>query len=370
MSYLGESIPKLGFGLMRLPKLEDGTDDVEQVKQMVDAFLDAGLTYFDTARAYGSSEATIKAALVDRYPRESYQLATKNAAWIGEKTAEEAKADFDVSLETTGAGYFDFYLIHNVGNNRTKVFDDFGMWDFVKQLKAEGKVKHIGFSLHDTADELERIIGLHPEMEFVQLQINYADWENEAIQSRKCYEVARKHGLPVIIMEPVRGGTLADPPAVVADVLNGSGSNMTPVEWALRFVWGLEGTITTLSGMSSLEQMRQNIATYQAFKPLTEAERSTLEKAQRALADAIAVPCTSCKYCMKECPMNINIAGIFDAVNRGAQFGNDRAKRTYKMNVQSYGKASDCIHCGQCEDACPQHIAVMDELEKAAELFE
>lgn len=373
MTYLGEDIAKLGFGLMRLPKVktEDGeTDDIPQIKQMVDDFIAAGGTYFDTARAYGTSEAVTKEVLVDRYPRESYQLATKNAAWIGAESEEDAKAMFQTSLDTTGAGYFDYYLIHNVGNKRTEYFDKWNLWEFVKELKAEGKVKHIGFSFHDTSDVLEETILQHPEMEFVQLQINYADWENGAIQARECYEVARKHGLPVIIMEPVRGGTLANPPQQVLDILKEGNPNLTPVEWALRFCWDLEGIITVLSGMSTAEQMQQNIKTWKSAEPLTEAEEQTIALAQKALQEAIAVPCTSCRYCTKECPSNINIPGIFDVVNRGAQFGNDTARKTYGFNVAGYGKARECIACGQCEDACPQHIAIIEELAKAAEIFE
>ena len=218
---LGENIKKLGklgFGLMRLPKNGD-VIDVEQTKKMVDLFMDAGFTYFDTAWAYAGSEDAIRQALVERYPRESYQLATKNAAWINCKTKEEAQAQFDMSLKQTGAGYFDFYLLHNLGEARTHYFDDFDMWNWVQEKKAAGLIKHVGFSFHSTPEELEEILKAHPEMEFVQLQINYADWENPAIQSRRCYEVARKYGKPVVIMEPVKGGMLANPPESVQRVL-------------------------------------------------------------------------------------------------------------------------------------------------------
>lgn len=218
---LGENIKKLGklgFGLMRLPKNGD-VIDVEQTKKMVDLFMDAGFTYFDTAWAYAGSEDAIRQALVERYPRESYQLATKNAAWINCKTKEEAQAQFDTSLKQTGAGYFDFYLLHNLGEARTHYFDDFDMWNWVQEKKAAGLIKHVGFSFHSTPEELEEILKAHPEMEFVQLQINYADWENPAIQSRRCYEVARKYGKPVVIMEPVKGGMLANPPESVQRVL-------------------------------------------------------------------------------------------------------------------------------------------------------
>ncbi|MBR4759612.1 MAG: aldo/keto reductase, partial [Lachnospiraceae bacterium] len=206
--YLGESTKKLGFGLMRLPRIEGSDDviDIEQTKEMVDLFMDAGCTYYDTAWIYPGSEEAIKKALVDRYPRESYTLATKNAAWAGCKTREDAIAQFETSLNRTGAGYFDYYLLHNLGQNRTKAFEEFDMWRFAFDMKAEGKIKHVGFSFHSTAEELEEILTAHPEAEFVQLQINYGDWENIDIQSRKVYEVARKHEKPVVIMEPVKGG--------------------------------------------------------------------------------------------------------------------------------------------------------------------
>ena len=227
MAYLGEEIKKLGFGLMRLPMKGDVIDP-EQTKAMVDRFMEEGFTYFDTAWAYAGSEDAIRQALVERYPRESFQLATKNAAWINCKTREEAIAQFDTSLRQTGAGYFDFYLLHNLGEHRTKFFDDFDMWSFVREKKEEGLIRHIGFSFHSTPQELDKILTRHPEMEFVQLQINYGDWENPAIQSRACYEVARKHGKPVIIMEPVKGGMLANPPESVQEIF-GKRSRILPV---------------------------------------------------------------------------------------------------------------------------------------------
>ena len=370
MAYLGEGIPNLGFGLMRLPKFENGDIDIEQTKQMVDEFLAAGCTYFDTARAYGESENAIRQALVERHPRESFQLATKNAAWIGPKSYADARKDFEISLENTGAGYFDFYLIHNTGGPRTKVFDDLEMWDFVKQLKADGRVKHIGFSHHDNAETLEEIIEAHPEMEFVQLQINWADWDNVSMQSRKCHEVARKHGLPVVIMEPVRGGTLANPPEAVGAILQSVRPDWTFAEWALRFVFGVEGLVTCLSGMSSIEQMQQNLATWKAWEPLGDAELDALRQAKDKLDELLDNPCTNCQYCMKACPMDIKIAPTMEALNRTGMYGVDNGKNWYGFQTSAGGKASSCIQCFSCEAACPQHIEIVGKLERAAELFE
>lgn len=368
MSYLGEDIKKLGFGLMRLPQ-KDEKIDIEQTKQMVDAFLSAGFTYFDTAWAYEGSEVAIRQALVERYPRESFQLATKNAAWINCNTREEAIAQFDTSLKQTGAGYFDFYLLHNLGEARTKYFDDFGLWDWVQEKKAAGLIKHVGFSFHSTPEELDEILNKHPEMEFVQLQINYADWENPAIQSRGCYEVARKHGKPVIIMEPVKGGMLATPPDNVKKVLKDTEPDSSYASWAVRFAADLEGVITVLSGMSNIEQMEDNLSYMKDFNGLDEKERNTLKLAQEELNKVPLIPCTTCNYCAKVCPMNIGVSGSFTAMNYLTLYGNEgAAKHQENWLVGKHGKkrASECIKCGKCEQACPQHIAIREELEKVS----
>ena len=403
MSYLGEEIGKLGFGLMRLPQLKEEpaevakeapvevakeasaegakeeTDkkdhtppkfDIEQIKEMVDMFMEAGFTYFDTAWAYEGSEDAIRQALVERYPRDSYQLATKNAAWINCKTAEDAHAQFERSLELTGAGYFDYYLLHNLGETRTKFFDDFDLWNWLAGKKKEGLIKHLGFSFHSTAEELDQLLQEHPDMEFVQLQINYADWESPMVQSRACYEVARKHGKPVIIMEPVKGGMLANPPDPVKAVFKEAEPENSCASWALRFCADLEGVITALSGMSNVEQMQDNLNIMKNFRGLTEEQRLVLARAREELEKIPVIPCTSCQYCAKVCPNNIGISGSFEAMNlvilyEDPEFG----KNKMKWSVDAHGKkrATECIGCGACEEACPQHIAIVEELKKVAQ---
>jgi predicted aldo/keto reductase-like oxidoreductase len=372
MNYLGKDIPKLGFGLMRLPMCGEQID-IEQTKVMVDKFFAAGFTYFDTAYVYnnGKSEEAAKTALVDRYPREKFQFATKLPAWAGAKNADEAKQMFFTSLERTGAGYFDFYLLHNCGAERTKSFDDFGLWDFVLEQREKGLIKHAGFSFHDTAEVLDDILVKHPEMEFVQLQINYADWNSPMIQSAKCFETAKKHGKPVIIMEPVKGGLLAKLMPPVDKILNEANPRSSPSSWAMRFAASLDNVITVLSGMSDIAQMEDNLATMSDFHPLGGAEYAVIEKVRDALDAVENIPCTKCGYCVKGCPQGIAIPGIFEVMNQYLVFGGlEIAKRSYGFCTRSGGTAGKCVECGQCESVCPQHIGIMRELKRAAEAFE
>ena len=375
MAYLGEEIKKLGFGLMRLPKKGEGDNapiDIEQTKAMVDRFLEEGFTYFDTAWAYPGSEDAIRQALVERYPRERFQIATKNAAWIRCEKREDAIGQFETSLKQSRAGYFDFYLLHNLGETRTHFFEDFDLWSYFQEKKKEGLIKHLGFSFHSTPEELEAILSAHPEAEFVQLQINYGDWENPAIQSRGCYEVARKHGKPVIIMEPVKGGMLATPPENVVKVLKDAEPESSPASWAIRFAADLEGVITVLSGMSNMEQMEDNLSAMKGFTHLTDAQRKTLARAREELEKIPLIPCTTCNYCAKVCPKNIGISGSFAALNMLTLYDNMElaaGRENWLVTMQGKARAGECVKCGRCEQACPQHIKIRDELEKVAATF-
>ncbi len=371
MKNLVENSLKLGFGLMRLPRLEDKSPDIEQVKDMVDRFLAAGGRYFDTAYIYGNSESVIGEALCARHPRESYYLASKlNAGAFVCKTAEDAKKQIHESLRRTGAGHLDFYLLHSLEEGNKERYDSFGLWDYMKELKAQGLIRHWGFSFHDSPELLDVLLTEHPDAEFVQLQINWADWEDPNIQSRKCYEVAARHGKPVVVMEPVKGGTLASVPPAVADVFRTADPDASFSSWAIRFAASLPNVMMVLSGMSTTAQMDDNLSYMKEFKPLSEEESQTILAAREALMSVDRIPCTACHYCTPGCPMGIHIPEIFNVMNLYKMY-NNLAKARSEYNWRPGGeKASACIGCGQCEDACPQHLPVISLLKEVAETLE
>ena len=360
---------KLGFGLMRLPKTNEAID-VPQVCEMVDHFLAAGFTYFDTAYVYDGSEVAAKAALVDRHPRASYTLETK--LHVGKcANAEEARKELETSLARTGAGYFDYYLLHALMANNVDKYEEFGLWDFVRELKANGTIRHYGFSFHDSPELLDKLLTEHPDVDFVQLQINYADWENPEVQSRACYEVARKHGKQVVIMEPVKGGALANPPEQVKALFDAAKPGASYASWALRFAASLDGVLAVLSGMSNLEQVDDNLATMSDFQPLNDAEQKVIQQAQHILGNSAAIACTACHYCTAGCPKKIAIPEIFAAANKQLANGQKaEAAAAYAAATAEGGKASACIHCKQCERICPQHLPITDLLGRCAAMFE
>lgn len=369
--YLGSDIKKLGFGLMRLP-MNGEEIDMEQVKKMADLFMAKGFTYFDTAYVYigGKSEVALKEAVVDRYPRDSFQCATKLPLW-DLKDAADMERVFQESLDRAGLTYYDFYLLHALGKDSAKKAEELDAWGFLKKLKEQGRAKHIGFSFHDSAEVLEDILQKHPEAEFVQLQINYADWDSENVQSRKCYEVARRHGKSVIIMEPVKGGALATMTPEVQDIFKKADPSASVASWAVRFAASLDGLVTVLSGMSNLEQMEDNLSYMADFKPLDEQERGVVNQVVEVLNSMPTIPCTACKYCVDGCPQKINIPGVFQAMNQLTLYGDKgRAQGQYKHAVGEGGKASGCVQCGSCQNHCPQHLEIIELLKDAAAKLE
>lgn len=362
---------KLGFGLMRLPRNQDSSIDVELTKKMVDRFLQAGMRYFDTAWAYEGSEDAIRQALCERYPRESFFLVDKLNA-MAAKDEAEAREEIDVSLKRAGVSYFDLYFLHAIQDGKNAdIYDQYHLWDYVKQLKAEGKIHHIGFSFHGTPDLLENLLKAHPEVELVQLQINYADWENPKVQSAANLAVCQKHHIPVTIMEPVKGGLLANPPKAIRDLFQKEEPEMSYASWAIRFAASQEGVLTILSGMSSLEQMDDNLSYMKDFRPLNVHEQAVIRQARNILAEADQIACTGCHYCMPGCPVGMRIPDIFTAMNMYKMYGNlEQAKQRYQRAVKDGSPASACLQCGQCEGACPQKLSIISYLEEAARVLE
>ena len=359
---------------MRLPLLDANDQqsiDLEQFTQMVDAFIEGGGTYFDTAFVYheGASEKALGEALVKRYPRDAYTVATKCLAWASPH-AEEAKSNLGTSLERMGLDYVDFYLLHNVGGERTAKFDEYGMWDFARQKKEEGLIRNVGFSMHDGADTLDELLAVHPDMDFVQLQVTYLDWDDPVIEARRCMEVAQRHNVPVVIMEPARGGRLVELPDRVAEVLRAANPEASLASWAYRFCYNMPNVLTVLAGMSTLEQVRQNVADYRASRPFSPDEQRAFDQAAEILRGMASIPCTNCRYCVKDCPQSVAIPAILGLLNLELMTEN----RSFAKSLYSWqavpGRASDCSACGACEAMCPQGIDIIRQLEVAAEHFE
>jgi hypothetical protein len=354
--------------------LDGETVDVETTSQMVDEFLARGFTYFDTAWMYCNfkSEEATKEALVKRHPRDSYTLADKlHAGFIN--TKEDRDKVFNEQLRKTGVDYFDYYLLHDVGEDHYRVYNELDCFNWIMDKKEKGLVKKIGFSFHDNAELLDRVLTEHPEMEFVQLQINYLDWDSVGVQSRKCYEVATKHGVPVIVMEPVKGGTLAKVPSTVEDLFKNYAPDMSVPSWAIRFAASLDNVFMVLSGMSDMAQLKDNTDYMAQLKPLTEEEKEVINKAVEILNSNIAVPCTGCAYCVDGCPMKINIPKCFSLLNADLQEIKEKGwtpqGEYYDRMTQTSGKASDCIACGQCEGMCPQHLPIIEDLKMVVKHF-
>ena len=370
---------KMGFGMMRLP-LTDENDlksiNQEEVNKMADIFMENGFNYFDTAYPYhdGLSEVALKKAVVERYPRESFVIADKLPLFLITKE-EQLEQIFNQQLERCGVDYFDYYLLHNVSGFSEAGFIDVDSFSFVKKLKEDGKIKKMGLSTHANAEYLDNILKKHPEIEFVQLQVNYLDWENDGVESRKCVEVAKKYNLPVIVMEPLKGGFLANIPPEAEKIMKEYNPDASAVSWALRYVASMDEVFMVLNGVSSLEQMEENIKIMDSHDKLNQDEYEIISNVIDIINSKITVPCTKCNYCISTCPVNINIPKLFDFYNNQkieniqtfTAVGN--AYVNYSK-IESNGIASDCIQCGKCVKECPQHINIPEVMEDVKKTFE
>ncbi len=365
-------MPKLGFGLMRLPE-ENGEIDMEHVKRMVDKYMQMDKCYFDTAYVYhgGKSEVAAREAVVKRYPRDSFMIATKLPAWEI-KGAEDVDRIFNEQCERAGVDYFDFYLLHSLedGSNYD-IYEKYDCFNWGLKKKEEGKIKHLGFSYHGSPELLERVLDKHPETEFVQIQLNYLDRTNPVVRSEALYNILHERNIPIIVMEPVRGGMLAKLNPEQEEKLKVRRPDRSVASWALRFVGSLPGVMTILSGMSNDEQVDDNIRTFTDFEPLSDDEMKIIDEITEEILSIPQIGCTACKYCTPGCPMNISIPDVFRTVNTLRRYPDDwRSKNFYAGVVSRGGRASDCVACGQCEGVCPQHLPIIELLKEASNMLD
>ena len=362
---------KLGFGLMRLPKDKQSQIKLDEVQRMVDSYMERGFNYFDTAYVYEGSEEAIRQTLVEKYPRDVYTLADKLPAWKL-TCQEDVERIFQESLNRTGVDYFDFYLLHSVEKSHYPTYEKYQCFDFIQEMKKQGKIKYMGFSFHDDADFLEKVLTEHPEIDFVQLQLNYLDWENGVIQSRRNYEVARKHHKPIIVMEPVKGGTLASFSDDIERIYKDYAPQKSIASWALRYVASLDGVMTILSGMSNAQQMNDNLDTMTHFEKINNEEAKLIKQVTDQVLSYPTIPCTKCRYCTPGCPMRIQIPDLFTAYNSAKMYGENRRYQTYYKDHSTgdYQPAKACIACGQCESVCPQHLEIISLLKEVSEVFD
>ncbi|MCL2226269.1 MAG: aldo/keto reductase [Oscillospiraceae bacterium] len=366
--YFGKSIGKLGYGNMRLPKV-DGNIDFATIDKMIDKFMMSGFSYFDTAYVYESSEEVLNKSLVSRYPRDSFQITTKLAMMVA-NDAQDMQKQIDTSLARLGVDFVDIYLLHGLKTDFIKAADKFGAWDFMRNLKEKGIVKHIGFSFHGTPEELDELLHKHPYVEIVQLQLNYLDWDSSDVQARRLYEIARSHGTPISVMEPNKGGWLAGETSEAGKLLKSANPNVSAASWAFRYLLELEGIATILTGMGTLEELEDNINTFTNFKPLSADERKLIDKAIEIINATPSIPCTSCNYCIPHCPEKIAIPAYLRIYSNYLIYKNlDTLKHIDFMLGSQGGQAKQCISCGKCEKVCPQNLGIADVMAKAAELI-